>query len=1532
VKRLLTLAIIVVTFLLAPMVAQADVVTFTGKAGTTDWNTADNWSPRRVPTQSDDVVIPSGKTVTNKPFTGLGGGIINSLTLGGTLTIDTSGLTLQGASTINNLTLTSSQGQYSTLTMNGNTLFSGNLVLSPGLVMGSGTATIKGPVTISSSGSALDPASVDNQASITITQNNLQVTLGNSSFTNDKTGTIALQGDGITILGSGTFTNSGSIAKSMGSGTSVFSPTGTFSNGNKGTVAAQSGTLQLSVVGTSTGTFNASSGATLKFANVVTLNAGTTFGGAGTMDIIASGVWDVEAPVTVNTTNLAFDAGETTMIKGTSDLTIKSVTVTWNGGAITGAGKLTVTKQVRDMQILTTASHSLEENLDLFGTINLSADLNLGATVTIEPNAKFNILTDNGITGSGVINNGGIFQKVKGRGISNIGYGGTFNIAAPKGARPAVMAKTGTLNFAVSSGGALGGIWTASLNATLEFSGTGNYSLPDGFQFTGGGTTLLTTATWSLASGTGISVDTSRFEFDGMAGAGIIQGSNNLTVNSTNFVWTGGRMQGPGTTTIPAGVTLTIKNSNPPGNKPLVEGRTIENAGTTEIVDKTSLLLGGGAVWHNQAKTGLFEFKSDGKIGDNGGGATFNNDGTVEKVGGLGIHGSSITFSGTFNNNAGAQVITKKGDLFLGPSQGMSAGKFITNDIWSIHFSAGTWAIKQGTEMSGNGEIQLDSEATWNLMANLDVQSNGFVMRGTITGAFDLTLEGNAWLSGARTGGGTIKIPNATSIVNVFSTLTLDKSTLDNSAGRLNIWYQGTVVVQNGAVLMNEKDGKISLGVDKGVNTPAVEVDSGTFSNLGTVTFDTFNNRANPTQTIGGTEPMQNQGTISVPANRSLMLSAGFNDLGGSMTLKGGTILTGDTFNIKGGVVGGIGDFYGTINDEDGILGAGLPIPGPGTGILNLNAPLTQGSGAAIAALISGTTAGTQYDQINSTSSMALNGTLNLKFGNGFTPAPTDKFNILNFSSATGNFSTVNAPTGWTAHLNLTGTALNVQFTKNGVSVSINPKAAMVKANGTTQFTGVVVGASKNGEKWSVKESGGGTVTQMGVYAAPATPGTYHVIVTSVADAAKSDTATVTVTALGADKLTVTPQGAVLQPGAVLRLQANQSVVWSIAEGRVAGSVSAGGTYTAPRQPGLYHVVAADAEGSNHAVANIAVTRGKLESAYVSQPDKNAVSVLADITGDGPTTGLRETESLAAGQGPVALAISPDWKLLVSANRNSNDISLFALSHRENALSILPGTSFAVGAQPSSVAFDPTGRFVFITNTGSDDVSVFSVDASGQLIFLRSYALAAGDKPSAIAVHPDGSVVYVTNAGTNAVQGFAWDAAGMLRPLSGSPSATGNTPSAAIIDSAGKFLFVANRGSGDVSAFAIDVKNKTLQEVEGSPFKTGRGAAAIAIDLTGSYLFAADHQANDIASMQIDSETGVLTLLGRTSLLSAGPSALVVDPSGQYLHVTSDKAGGVTTLKLDVATGTLTPESETTASVKASSIALGSSTATTPGP
>jgi hypothetical protein len=71
-------------------------------------------------------------------------------------------------------------------------------------------------------------------------------------------------------------------------------------------------------------------------------------------------------------------------------------------------------------------------------------------------------------------------------------------------------------------------------------------------------------------------------------------------------------------------------------------------------------------------------------------------------------------------------------------------------------------------------------------------------------------------------------------------------------------------------------------------------------------------------------------------------------------------------------------------------------------------------------------------------------------------------------------------------------------------SVSLSPKAISLKVGETQQFTASVT----NTMSWSVKEgSSGGSVSTSGLYTAPATPGTYHVIATSVVDSTVSASA-----------------------------------------------------------------------------------------------------------------------------------------------------------------------------------------------------------------------------------------------------------------------------------------------------------------------------------------------------------------------------------------------------------------------------------------
>jgi hypothetical protein len=120
--------------------------------------------------------------------------------------------------------------------------------------------------------------------------------------------------------------------------------------------------------------------------------------------------------------------------------------------------------------------------------------------------------------------------------------------------------------------------------------------------------------------------------------------------------------------------------------------------------------------------------------------------------------------------------------------------------------------------------------------------------------------------------------------------------------------------------------------------------------------------------------------------------------------------------------------------------------------------------------------------------------------------------------SSTGLYT---APTSLANHLitatsqqdGQTGTA-QVQMT---VGVSVSPASAQVQINSTQIFTATVLGASNGAVTWALQEgSSAGTLSTLSAntlqYKAPASEGTYHLVVTLVSDPTKTATATIVVT------------------------------------------------------------------------------------------------------------------------------------------------------------------------------------------------------------------------------------------------------------------------------------------------------------------------------------------------------------------------------------------------------------------------------------
>ena len=173
------------------------------------------------------------------------------------------------------------------------------------------------------------------------------------------------------------------------------------------------------------------------------------------------------------------------------------------------------------------------------------------------------------------------------------------------------------------------------------------------------------------------------------------------------------------------------------------------------------------------------------------------------------------------------------------------------------------------------------------------------------------------------------------------------------------------------------------------------------------------------------------------------------------------------------------------------------------------------------------------------------------------------------------------------------------QPSSSGVTgVTVTPATASSVTGGTLQFKATVAGATSNINTAVVWKAQLGTITPTGNYTAPAKVGTDTVTATSLADGAKSGSASVTVTAPGAtpvvSSISVSPSTAKATAGTSLQFTASvqgtvtdKSVTWTASQ----GTINSSGIYTAPAKTGSDTVTAtSNADTSKSASAAVTVT------------------------------------------------------------------------------------------------------------------------------------------------------------------------------------------------------------------------------------------------------------------------------------------------------------------------------------------------------
>ena len=220
---------------------------------------------------------------------------------------------------------------------------------------------------------------------------------------------------------------------------------------------------------------------------------------------------------------------------------------------------------------------------------------------------------------------------------------------------------------------------------------------------------------------------------------------------------------------------------------------------------------------------------------------------------------------------------------------------------------------------------------------------------------------------------------------------------------------------------------------------------------------------------------------------------------------------------------------------------------------------------------------------VNGTSNPAVNWTVQEAGGGSIT-----SMGVYTAPNTFGNFHVIATSQ---ADSTKSSTAL---VTVPPVAISLNQTAVTIDVGNQFTFVANVTGTVNTAISWSIQEgASGGSITSAGIYTAPGTHGTFHVIATSQADTTRQVTAAVTVAPVS---VSIFPPSDLLGPlgvrafSSTVNTSLNTNVTWSVQEGTAGGAITAGGQYTAPNNTGLFHVVATSVQDpTKNAAANVTI-------------------------------------------------------------------------------------------------------------------------------------------------------------------------------------------------------------------------------------------------------------------------------------------------------------------------------------------------------
>ena len=318
-----------------------------------------------------------------------------------------------------------------------------------------------------------------------------------------------------------------------------------------------------------------------------------------------------------------------------------------------------------------------------------------------------------------------------------------------------------------------------------------------------------------------------------------------------------------------------------------------------------------------------------------------------------------------------------------------------------------------------------------------------------------------------------------------------------------------------------------------------------------------------------------------------------------------------------------------------------------------------------------------------------------------------------------------------------------------------------------------------------------------------------------------------------------------------------------------------------------------------------------------------------------PETGaLRHDGHLPAIKAPVALAVHPSKRFVLTVIKTGAKVAVHRIDASSGRLVEIPQSPFSVGAQsPYSVSIHPSGHFVYVAARWGGVVAFTMDDQSGVLTLVPGSPFAAQKRTRSLMVHPSGRFVYATNAHSNSISAYRVnERTGALSPVSGSPFSTGaqmvvdpvargildappesgGAPFRVEVHPSGRFIFVTNSMGLSFSVFKVDADSGVLTPLKNSPIKTGGGDRpyAVAVHPSGQFVYVSSWGNNMVWAYRFDEDKGQLTPLLAPSFSAQGYGPINIDfnAKGTRAYVTNVGSNSITQFSVDTRTGQFTLE------------------------